>query len=1244
MDGRDVTLNIKVKDAEVKEATGSLNRLKKAADDVGTSNSKTLTQQEKLAQFMGKDVVTANSKAAEAISGVETASTEAAAGMSGMAIAGGIAVAALAAIVVAGVAVVAVAFKMASGFAEYTMEIGKATLATGLHTETVSALTHEGEKFGVTFNQIEGIVSEFRKTLGQAAAGSVDAKAKLTLLGIDGSKAIRDVDGAFKSAIATIVKLPPGLEQARAAYAAFGEDGYKLIPFFQSFNGNVDEAIKKTTELGILLSGKDVEGARQFTANFEDAKAAVHGLWLTFGREFLPTITQGLKDFTHLLVENKDTIIGWAKWWGDSLKSVYDWWVKNYGAAKAYGEIVASQQIDAAHPFAPRTAPLSNAPLNTLGQDFGLKPSPVTSAVTPIDPAVLEAMRAQADKLKKDREDAAKAELSAQISLYEQSASQIGKAYDNAFSKITDTFKETLDTGQYQAAWDQLKQWYGAQINELVPKWTELVKQQTLAEKKGAMESELIKRTLEEKQQALTDKTLQHDDAAAKAVRDVQNRLNAEELAEREATVRKSIQLDDTRLQHYIENQDYRFQHGMISEREYLDLVNRAEVANLEQQKKRIESLLDLGGFSAKKRAELEGNLALVQDAITQAQLHATRAETEEERQRVAVLKEIGDIQRSNGDAELTRLRREDAANRDKADLLRQIQQMNDQIANGGVNDSLIIQAAHLRDILELRNRELDAVIRINRAQLELAHAADISNNQIRAGIYEHLAAEKTLNQSIVDGFNSTYDALTKIIDGPLDKLNQKAKGLLGFVTEPLKFFLNQRISSVFSNIVDKIFPGDSPLKDALKSTGNPVLDESKKQTTLLQQISINTGRGVPGGIASTGGGLGGILAGIFGGGGFGSGGGVGGTPNFGQSAGAGSHDVLHDLLGGGAIGGGSSGGGLLGSLKSIFSTGPGGIFAPQVNPITGNMNSKLAGYLGGGGSILSLVGGIIGGNAGSVMSSIGTGLQIGSMFGVVGAGIGAAIGAIVGLFGISKKRREEEKIRNQGMLDAWSSINEQFDALIGDIRFGGDPSNAITRGTAIGEQVRAQYLQMANSLTDKKTRNHALQDVSRVDSAIAAKMAELRQVAGLASASADRAKRILPEFAGGTYFADYFRPNGLIPGVFDSRDDMLAMLSRGEMVLNPMQQNNVRRAAGFDVFGTAGIPNYPRANPSPAMATGGIAAGSSGGGSIVVQPHFTLELSGVSLDDKVEAFLTSDDGMRTQIKVNKKLKKTGDI
>lgn len=362
------------------------------------------------------------------------------------------------------------------------------------------------------------------------------------------------------------------------------------------------------------------------------------------------------------------------------------------------------------------------------------------------------------------------------------------------------------------------------------------------------------------------------------------------------------------------------------------------------------------------------------------------------------------------------------ALEQERNGLVREIGNLQIGLQIQGQNDQLKIQAAYMRDVLDMRDRELNAVIAINRAQLELSKAMEISNNQIRAGIYEHMEQQKTLNQGIVDGINGTYDAILRRMNEPLDKLNAKSKGLLSFVTEPLKALQAQGLNKVFGGIVDSIFPGAG---SALEKAKNPVVGELKDHTKLLQQIAINTGgTGIAGLRTQSGGG--GIWNQILHGGGSGQG--PGGTPLF--NPGGSADPGIGGVRGGpniDSIGGGSGGiGGIFGNFKKMF--------GPRKNILTGQ-DSKLGGQLGGIGDIMSLAGSFVPGRGGKALSYAGMGLSIGSMFGPWGALIGGGIGALVGLFGhkddaINKLKQAAASqyginVTDKGVLKALNAVGE---------------------------------------------------------------------------------------------------------------------------------------------------------------------------------------------------------------------------
>jgi hypothetical protein len=107
---------------------------------------------------------------------------------------------------------------------------------------------------------------------------------------------------------------------------------------------------------------------------------------------------------------------------------------------------------------------------------------------------------------------------------------------------------------------------------------------------------------------------------------------------------------------------------------------------------------------------------------------------TAEERQRLAVVNEIKRIEDARRDPKAVGERQKAPTNEEKLSLDREIDSLTDAIARrtAGINDDLIIQAELLRTILEIRSRELNAVITIQRAQLELSQKMVFSENQIR--------------------------------------------------------------------------------------------------------------------------------------------------------------------------------------------------------------------------------------------------------------------------------------------------------------------------------------------------------------------------------------------------------------------------------------------------------------------------------------------------------------------------------
>lgn len=707
---------------------------------------------------------------------------------------------------------------------------------------------------------------------------------------------------------------------------------------------------------------------------------------------------------------------------------------------------------------------------------------------------------------------------------------------------------------------------------------------------------------------------------------------------------------------------------------------------------------LEAGAAIAKQAQDLL-NASIEYDAITRQNANT---EFVEQRQQTSALQQINSLQQEYtalqdesvnlGNAELLELRQKTRLLQERNELIRLGQDLEAQISENGANDALKIQTAHLQDILDLRQRELDAVISINRSQLELADSQEFSANQVRARVLEHLASQKTLNYALGDGIISAFDKAANFLDKRLGKL-----GDIPILGDLLKFSNQSFLSNITTGLLDKILPPElSGLTDRLKSTGNPVVDAQNKTNDYLKSIDSKLG-GV-GSFGGFGGSSGGGQSGSAGGGILGgfanfvkrlfSGGNSAGnyrTPSFnpnsfagggsgGSSGGLSPAQIIGLATDGGGRGGLSTGQSIFGEtlsglgggtqqgnfLQSLL--GKGGIFGEKG---FGN-NTGTYGTIGAGAGLLGgLIGSSFGGSAigrrvGGLLSGAGAGLSLGaslgSFIGPIGTGLGALIGAgiggLIGLFTSGGQRKKDEKARTEYFNTAIAGL-AQFDELITGVRtLRITPESALAQGTTLGANIRAQYLQQSSQIKDNKTRNIALGAVSEIDFKIGEKMIALNRVIDGANAAIDRKNRIIPEFAKGNFFGrddqmlDMRR--GYIAGGRLGVDRHLGLFADGEMILNRRHQQNIISAAGFDVLQVAGVPNYPRkfadgnffaSTVSPTVATVNNAAPT-----IVFNPNITVEIEGVTYSDQMKVYLRSDDGKRVQADVYKENKLNGRV
>lgn len=1202
MADRTVALNIKVKDAEVKQAEASLKRLQDAANNVSKSGGglkgadqdgaiaaaakRVGISYEQMAARM-KGVTGVSKEAAVAISDVSAAASAAvpdvaaaAESLGGLGAAAGPVGIAIAVIVAAVTAAVAVAvkltkkaFELAKAFADYTVEIGKAAEETGLAAETVSALRYECEAAGRDFGTISSAANNFRTQIGKAAAGNNEARKSVNLLGLDGKKAMTDIDGAFRSAIATISAAKNPVDQMRLAIAAFGDEGPQMIAFIREFGGDIGKLEEKASELGLTVSGKNVAAAKEFQRAYADVQKQVQSVGMAFGRELMPIVAQAMRELGDWVGRNKATITDWAQTTANFAR----------GVIEEFKEII---EFVEQHPILTRillgVATLGQSEFIKDGVDRVLNAAGVIAqkgagtqgtinydrpSATNSNSVDLQALAAQQEELQRRHAELrklAERDLNAAIEYEKNAASIVITSFNKLFETIKDRFEKSGDVDAFNSQIDSIVTQYIHHITTVENFLMRLENRKAAADKLTPNEKAVLKQDQSSRRDEWTSKYVDVRNHAVDAIASYEKKSSADALKSRESEMQREIELYNEMNQTKMQIARQSHEMTITSERQMIDEINRLEMDTLGHRKAALQSYLTALTGNAEKEADVKHQIALVDEQITQQQITNSNRVREMESRKQETLNKIREqyegVRRSMED--------------ELAVLLR-----------GGVGLSRYEQAlrAVSREYKDWSAEQKQAII-------DLAAQAD---------------AVEELNKrhaELKDFFNQT---LTYVFEGDFKGLfeNMRRK-ILGAFTEKLSGILATNILGFDPNATDN-------------PVAKPIVGKIDKTNQILTAINTRLGGSPVAGI----GGLGG-LASIFSGG-------LGhenahlatgqstatGAGSLGQEGGSG-HQIMNLS-------------GLWKDLKKIFSTGEGGIFAP-VN------GSSMAGYISGAGAIASMVGGMVGGRLGSTLSMAGQGAQIGAQFGGPwGALIGAAAGGLLGFFGFSDPKRKEDKQQNlpalnQGFTDAMKELNE---ILSGVRSLSLDPDEAISRANDLRGQIASGF---GIEFKSKKYKKQAQQLIASKLVEADRIVDEIKAAAEIARGAADRSKRILPEFAGGHYFADYFRPNGLVPGAFDGADNILAMISRGEMVLNPRQQSRVRSLAGYDVFASAGIPNYPKASASPRLAMGGIAGTglALSNTPTVLAPNFNLYLAGVTFYDQAQAWVESDDGKRAIVKL----------
>lgn len=1127
------------------------------------------------------------------------------------------------------------ALDLAKHAADVGTKIHKAQQETNFEAETLSTLSVSATLSGSSFEGLSAALVIFDKNITRANESDTRLAKQLRDSNVD----ISNNERALRSIFRVLNDIPDGAKQVELANLAFGASGREVLAIVKETNGDLDEATKKYAQLGLILSGDATKAANKFSSELDTLNLQIDAVKVRLGQQLMPVVSEVTQRTSRFIQDNRER---WIQWADSALESARN--IKT-GTETIIEGYVATQtavlRLSPAFLVLSSNMEISLGTLLKYGTGAGLVVTVLErlgAAINAVRGPSANAVPAQ-DLGEKSAADFKLLDLAPkikqggftkeQLADFEQELRPFQQRLEAVNAQI-DTFGETSHFAaekQYQLK-HRIED-LSPEVQDQARKFNELALAQArhldelVAQKKAADEEAKVR----ERAQGVLDRyrtgldaliqqvesygTTTHvaavqqeyarvktDDltAAQKKLLDMMFRtkqVNAEILDERDRQAKEDRETAAANqfLQQQIDVMREKQQSlaaqttntTTATEKFRLTILKfgHADLFDPAKLQEAIKQAADL------TNAEKQFSSVLADAGRREAQLSDRRANYAKEYLGLQknVNTEIGNLEldlallrQQNSDNQFVEQRRLLAAKSEELQLLSETARVQDEIATGPYNESLRIQLALLHDIADVRRRDEDAIKRENRARLELADAEVFHAQQARAIVLDHLAQSRTETEVFADALIDAYDGINDAVLRGVEKLT----GGIRIVDNLIAGLITRLTNRLFQKLLDVLLPAGQGGPTAAAAPGG----------------FLNLFR--PG--SSGGGGSASLLQ--FATGGFAGGPGAGqyaGSGLFSQYAGSGLFGVpsltppitltaqlAQQAALGGAIQQASAGGLGAAAAGALSSKAPG--LGSTIGGILPFLGLGVGANVGGSsalGQILGGAGGLIAGGIGAAFLAPGLFASTGILgsFGPAIAGLltnpftAIAAGALlIGAFAFSRNaaRRHDERSRNQSMVDSLGQLNQILAAVKSDRMDGG-------QAIAAAVQVRAQYLASVGELKDKKTREIALKDVSRLDLIIG----QIRTEADRQLKRKEIDQKLVPEFnTGGVFKSDFFIPRaarGLfeLPGTFDRQDDLVMRVSRGETVavMTPQQYG---RIGGRRAFEEAGVP---------ALASGGFSA-----------------------------------------------------
>lgn len=202
-------------------------------------------------------------------------------------------------------------YQIIKSYSDAGDKIAKTAASIGLSTSALQELRFVAERSGVSSDELDTGLVKLSKTIG---ALKLNQGALNSLLSKNAPKFAQQLKGvksneeAFMMLMGAMDKIKDPSVQAALATAAFGRAGVKFINIAKEGEAGIKKLRERFTELGAGIDPVNAKLSEELNDSFFDLGQAMQGVRNIFAQELMPTFIQLTKEFTDLIINNKDDI------------------------------------------------------------------------------------------------------------------------------------------------------------------------------------------------------------------------------------------------------------------------------------------------------------------------------------------------------------------------------------------------------------------------------------------------------------------------------------------------------------------------------------------------------------------------------------------------------------------------------------------------------------------------------------------------------------------------------------------------------------------------------------------------------------------------------------------------------------------------------------------------------------------------------------------------------------------------